>query len=534
MIKSIVSILFLLQIIFGFAQKNKTSSLYVEIDNEHKIIYEKSYALLIGNSKYTNGWGDLSGVKEDIREVKTALTSHDFRVEVYENLNKCDMDRVFSSFIKRYGQNKNNRLLFYFAGHGYTVSTYYGDKLAYIVPKNAPLPKNDLAGFQEKSMETSQIEIYAKQIRVKHVLFIFDACFSGAMFRTDRTLPDALSENTAEAVRQFISSGSENENVPDKSIFREQFVRALTSKDADLYKDDYLTGSELGEFLQTSVVNLSKNRQHPQYGKIHHAFLNKGDFVFVMADSVLNKDKAAYGSVQLKSKIAGNLYLDKRKIRSIEAKSSSLLEKIPAGIHLIEVKGKKLWADSVWVYENKLSQVFILDEIYQNNNDWFVDSRDGNVYATVKIKKQTWMAENLNYNLQGGSYCYGDSLYNCNIYGRLYAWGAATEVCPAGWHLPEKNEWKTLFKNLGGYEDTNDFAFSQLIIGGSSDFNAIFGGFRQNFGTYNFNGFHAGFWTLTEFNKSIAEYCGLSKYGQNTTFQSGHKQLGLSVRCVKD
>jgi len=531
--KGIVLFLISLQILSVFGQKSKLNPIYVKIDTEHKIDYEQSYALIIGNSEYTNGWSNLIGVKKDIREVKTALALHGFRVEVYENLNKCDMDRAFSDFIKRYGQNKNNRLLFYFAGHGYTVSTFYGDKLAYIVPKNAPLPITDLAGFQEKSMETTQIEIYAKKIKAKHVLFVFDACFSGAMFSTDRTLPDALSENTAEAVRQFISSGSENENVPDKSIFREQFVRALTSKDADLYKDDYLTGSELGEFLQTRVVNLSKNRQHPQYGKIHHPFLNKGDFVFVLTDSALNKDKAVYGSIQLKSKMAGDLYLDKRKIRGVETNSSTLLKKIPTGVHLIEIKGKKILADSVWVYENKLSQVFILDEIYQNSNNWFVDSRDGNVYATVEIKSQLWMADNLNYR-EKNSYCYDDSLLNCNIYGRLYTWGAAKRICPVGWHLPKKSEWKTLFENLGGYEGTNDFAFSQLVIGGSSDFNVVFGGFRQNFGTYDFIGFHSGFWTSTEFNKSIAEYCGLSKYGQNTSFQSGHKQLGLSVRCVKD
>jgi len=137
--------------------------------------------------------------------------------------------------------------------------------LAYIVAKNAPLPEEDLAGFQAKSIETTQIEIYSKQIRSKHVLFLFDACFSGAMISTDRTVPQALSSETTGPVRQFITSGSENENVPDKSIFRNQFVHALTTKNADLYRDDYLTGSELGEFLQTKVVNISRNKQHPHY-----------------------------------------------------------------------------------------------------------------------------------------------------------------------------------------------------------------------------------------------------------------------------
>ncbi|MEN8119659.1 MAG: FISUMP domain-containing protein [Bacteroidota bacterium] len=532
--KGIVLIVLVLYGIWGYSQKSGFNTFHIQIDKRNKITYEQSHALIIGISDYSDGWNKLPGVKKDVGEVKNVLKLHGFNVEVYENLNKEYIDRVFSNFIKLYGQNKNNRLLFYFAGHGYTVKTTYGDNLAYIVPKNAPLPKVDLAGFQAKAMETTQIEIYAKQIKSKHVLFVFDACFSGAMFHAERTVPDALSLETQGPVRQFITSGSENENVPDNSIFRNQFVQALTTKNADLYRDDYLTGTELGEFLQTNVVNMSKNAQHPQYGKISHKVLNKGDFVFILADSILHKDNAVYGTLQLKSKISGDLYLDKRKIQTISANSVLVLKKIHPGSHFIEIKGKKIWEDTIWVYEKKLTQVLILDEIYQNSNYWMVDQRDGKLYSTVKVKDQVWMADNLNYDGGEGSYCYDDSLLNCNIYGKLYTWEAAKKLCPEGWHLPKKNEWYKLLKNLGGHEGINDFAFSQMVIGGGADFNAVFGGFRYSFGVYDYIGFHAGFWSATKFNNEIAEYLGLSKYGQNATFQNGHKQLGLSVRCIRD
>ncbi|RLD76226.1 MAG: hypothetical protein DRJ10_13890, partial [Bacteroidetes bacterium] len=147
---------------------------------------------------------------------------------------------------------------------------------------------------------------------------------------------------------------------------------------------------------------------------------------------------------------------------------------------------------------------------------------------------QVWMAENLNFDASTGSYCYNDNLFSCNVYGKLYSWETANNVCPEGWHLPKKTEWKKLLKNLGGYEGVNDFAFSQMVIGGSSDFNAVFSGTRNRFGAYSFIGFHTGFWSTSEFNNEIAEYCNLSKYGQNATFQNGHKQLSISVRCIKD
>jgi hypothetical protein len=243
------------------------------------ILYKESHALLIGNSTYTNGWPSLSGVRHDIEEVKTALEAQGFDVIVKMDLNKIELDEAFSDFISRYGEAPENRLVFYFAGHGHTVKTSYGEELGYIVPVDTPNPNYDLTGFQSKAMEMQQIEIYAKRIQSKHALFLFDSCFSGSLFALSRALPEIITYKTANPVRQFITSGSADETVPDESVFRSQFVRALQGE-ADTDKDGYVTGTELGEFLQTTVVNYTHNAQHPQYGKIRNPNLDKGDFVF--------------------------------------------------------------------------------------------------------------------------------------------------------------------------------------------------------------------------------------------------------------
>src|SRR6185436_11980520 len=110
----------------------------------------------------------------------------------------------------------------------------------------------------------------------------FDSCFSGAIFALSRAVPDYITYKTSRPVRQFITSGQADETVSDVSIFRQQLVAALQGE-ADQDGDGYVTGAELGEFLQQKVTNYSRNAQHPQYGKLRDPYLDKGDFVFTVA-----------------------------------------------------------------------------------------------------------------------------------------------------------------------------------------------------------------------------------------------------------
>jgi formylglycine-generating enzyme required for sulfatase activity len=244
-------------------------------------LYDRSYALVIGVSDYAAGWPKLPGVKKDIEEVARALERHGFQVTKVENPDSAQLDKAFKSFIDQYGLGVENRLVFYFAGHGHTIKQSYGEEMGYIVPVDAPSPARDPAGFMSKAMDMQQMELYARRIQSKHALFLFDSCFSGALFALSRAVPDSIGYKTARPVRQFITSGSADEQVPDQSIFRRQFIEAIEGE-ADGNKDGYVTGTELGEFLQDKVVNYSRNAQHPQYGKIRNPNLDKGDFVFVL------------------------------------------------------------------------------------------------------------------------------------------------------------------------------------------------------------------------------------------------------------
>jgi hypothetical protein len=259
---------------------------------EQVVKYDESHALLIGVGEYTGGWPSLPGVKEDLQSVKQALERNGFNVVVVEDPDLPTLETAYRNFILTYGLKRESRLLFYFAGHGYTYKPSYATEdpkewEGYIVSKEAPLPtERNLAEFLQHAMSLQRFGELARGIQSTHALFLFDSCFSGAIFALSRAIPQGITRDTGRPVRQFISSGSADQEVPDKSEFRRHFIAALEGE-ADANKDGYVTGSELGQFLHEQVAKYSNGVQTPQYGKIRHPFLDKGDFVFSLQVAAL-------------------------------------------------------------------------------------------------------------------------------------------------------------------------------------------------------------------------------------------------------
>lgn len=195
---------------------------------------------------------------------------------------------------------------------------------------------------------------------------------------------------------------------------------------------------------------------------------------------------------------------------------------------------------------------------------------DGNVYRTVKIGTQVWMAENLkttkysNRNLISSAnpsnrdyanestpkyqWAYDYDERNASTYGRLYTWYAVTDsrkVCPTGWHVPYDVEWENLVAYLGG----EDVAGGKLKETGTthwqspnegtneSGFTALPSGDRQYIGICTGITYYGTWWTSTE-NPPLARG---TAFAWNMRFQTRaivrydwEKGVGLSVRCIKD
>ena len=264
-----------------FPQANRGMKISVRTKTGEEIeLYKASYALIVGNGNYRNGWDPLPGATRDVQEVAAALKTHGFNVTLKTDLTKDKFEDAFETFVQN-GKNEDARLLFYYAGHGYTEELADGEHLGYLVMVDAPFPKND--GIDgSKSVDMESLVTQSRRMQSRHVLFMFDSCFSGTILNARSQIPPPyVSNNVKSPVRQFITAGRADETVPDHSVFKQSFLNLVKGRAPEPIEDGYITGAELGLYLKTEVPKYNRG-QNPQYGKINNPKLNQGDFVFVL------------------------------------------------------------------------------------------------------------------------------------------------------------------------------------------------------------------------------------------------------------
>lgn len=200
--------------------------------------------------------------------------------------------------------------------------------------------------------------------------------------------------------------------------------------------------------------------------------------------------------------------------------------------------------------------------------------QDGNVYRTITIGKQTWMAENLRttkyrdgtemrnicYGLwylgENNGYCsYNNTTDAVSIatYGRLYNWytvNSIHNIAPAGWHVPTDAEWTTLITELGGesvaggkMKETGTAHWVAPNTGATNEsgFTSLPTGARGSGGSdpepfFNFMGACSYYWSATEPgpNYAVGNFCRLSSDNAIVYRYDNSKAEGFAVRLVKD
>jgi uncharacterized protein (TIGR02145 family) len=189
---------------------------------------------------------------------------------------------------------------------------------------------------------------------------------------------------------------------------------------------------------------------------------------------------------------------------------------------------------------------------------------DGNIFTTVTIGNQVWMASNLKttkyndgtaiplvtdntawFNLTTPAYCLNSNVIaNKDTYGALYNWFTVNtgKLCPTGWHVPSDAEWTVLTTYLGGNvaggklkePGTSHWVSPNTSATNETGFTAVPGGSRYSSGTFNNIGYYGVWWSATQYSTTYA-------WNRNVYYDNGtvgrdnyEKQYGFSVRCLRD
>lgn len=191
---------------------------------------------------------------------------------------------------------------------------------------------------------------------------------------------------------------------------------------------------------------------------------------------------------------------------------------------------------------------------------------DGNVYKTIKIGNQIWMAENLKttkYNdgtpipnikdsnswksFTSGAQCdYDNNPENAKVYGKLYNWHAVNsgKLCPKGWHVPAEKEWNEVLWGFYNWDiplgaklkEVGTAHWNEPNTGATniSGFTALPGGYRESSGKFLYINKIGQFWTTKETSDKSANGFNMQYNGANVWTVTRSKNMAASVRCIKD
>ncbi|OGU54925.1 MAG: hypothetical protein A2V66_02165 [Ignavibacteria bacterium RBG_13_36_8] len=212
-----------------------------------------------------------------------------------------------------------------------------------------------------------------------------------------------------------------------------------------------------------------------------------------------------------------------------------------------------------------LSILFISVIIFTgcNSSTEFVDvskiEYEGKVYNVVQIGNQFWLKENLDVGTMidrredmsdNGvieKYYYDNDSSYSDTYGGLYTWGEAMQysdtegaqgICPCSWHIPTYAD----LEELQAAVNYNSNAIKSIGEGSgngagtdATGFSLFLAGYRYpGSGSSNVAGRFTVLWSSTEFNALRAYRLSVTDYDSMFSLYITNKDIGYSVRCIKD
>ena len=256
-------------------------------------LYRASWALINGVNDYQN-WPKLRYAVNDANGIEEALVSRfGFQRSHIRKLLNADatrqhiMEVLGDEFTDGNKIQRDDRIFFFFAGHGATRTMQDGRQIGFIIPVDA-----DRANYYSTAISMTALREACDLIPAKHIYFVMDSCYSGlalmrgaGAFSRDHSYLEEVTRRTA---RQILTAGGADQQVADDgpnghSVFTWALLQGLDGK-ADLDGNGFITASELGAYISPVVSSFSK--QTPMVGNLVGS--EGGEFVFELQPQLLS------------------------------------------------------------------------------------------------------------------------------------------------------------------------------------------------------------------------------------------------------
>ena len=226
---------------------------------EYKPHYDNSHALIVGIDEYAHpSFRPLGNAEKDARAMADVLgaSPFDFAITALYGENATRQAILDTLYEIQEQSSDDDRVLVYFAGHGYTITTRFGKEIGYLACADTIPQKNHTA------IKMSDLTGTRDYNPAKHIAFILDACFGGDALGITRSVSAAAENFLTRRAFQVISAGAPGELVQD--------YQSMTTYLLDLLRepDVLLTISSVADHLRVVVSEATENRQMPVDGHI--------------------------------------------------------------------------------------------------------------------------------------------------------------------------------------------------------------------------------------------------------------------------
>ena len=247
--------------------------------SQYRDAYNNSFALVIGINSYSDPqFAPLGKAEEDARRFADLIMAAPFGFDVTTLLGKdATREAIETALFQLRATMPDDRILVYFAGHGYTLVDEFSQETGYLAAADT-VPQKDYT-----ALDLDSVTGLTRHAKAKHIAFIFDACFSGQALGLTRASSDVSAGKFLERrAFQVISAGAGDQTVSDARSMTGVLIDALGQGIAD--EDGLVTLSEIGLYLQRTISADSGQTQIPQFGHLRGS--QGGEFVFYQDTSL--------------------------------------------------------------------------------------------------------------------------------------------------------------------------------------------------------------------------------------------------------